>query len=70
MDFFPVSKNSTSQYFFEKSATYFDGELVPKRAHALLPQAKLVNSFKLRFISFKNCNILAVGQPSFLGGFS
>ncbi|CAB0012676.1 unnamed protein product [Nesidiocoris tenuis] len=42
MDFFPVSKNTTSQYFFEKSATYFDGELVPKRAHALLPQAKLV----------------------------
>ncbi|KAF6212232.1 hypothetical protein GE061_012753 [Apolygus lucorum] len=41
MDFFPASKNTTSQYF-EKSATYFDGEMVPKRAHALLPQAKLV----------------------------
>ncbi|XP_024083430.1 bifunctional heparan sulfate N-deacetylase/N-sulfotransferase isoform X2 [Cimex lectularius] len=42
MDFFPITKNTTSQYFFEKSATYFDGELVPKRVHALLPQAKLV----------------------------
>jgi heparan sulfate N-deacetylase/N-sulfotransferase NDST2 len=27
---------------FEKSATYFDNELVPRRAHALLPRAKLV----------------------------
>uniref|UniRef100_A0A1B6I4Z3 [heparan sulfate]-glucosamine N-sulfotransferase n=2 Tax=Homalodisca liturata TaxID=320908 RepID=A0A1B6I4Z3_9HEMI len=42
MDFFPAVKNTTAQYLFEKSATYFDGELVPKRAHALLPGAKLV----------------------------
>lgn len=42
MDFFPIVKNNSAQYLFEKSATYFDGELVPKRAHALLPQAKLV----------------------------
>ncbi|XP_065336089.1 bifunctional heparan sulfate N-deacetylase/N-sulfotransferase isoform X1 [Cloeon dipterum] len=42
MGFFPVPINSSSQYLFEKSATYFDGEQVPKRAHALLPQAKLV----------------------------
>ncbi|XP_075233561.1 N-deacetylase and N-sulfotransferase sfl [Lycorma delicatula] len=42
MDFFPLVKNTTAQYLFEKSATYFDGELVPKRAHALLPHAKLV----------------------------
>lgn len=42
MDFFPIVKNNLAQYLFEKSATYFDGELVPKRAHALLPQAKLV----------------------------
>lgn len=27
---------------FEKSATYFDGEFVPRRAHALLPFAKLI----------------------------
>ncbi|KAI5742735.1 hypothetical protein M8J77_010714 [Diaphorina citri] len=42
MDFFPLAKNSTPQYLFEKSATYFDGDLVPKRTQALLPQAKLV----------------------------
>ncbi|XP_021967195.1 bifunctional heparan sulfate N-deacetylase/N-sulfotransferase [Folsomia candida] len=32
----------TKRILFEKSATYFDNELVPKRAHALLPRAKLV----------------------------
>ncbi|KAF4523771.1 hypothetical protein B566_EDAN013599 [Ephemera danica] len=42
MSFFPVPKNSTAKYLFEKSATYFDGELVPKRAHSLLPHAKLI----------------------------
>lgn len=42
MNFFPVEANSTTRYLFEKSATYFDGELVPKRVHALLPHAKLV----------------------------
>jgi heparan sulfate N-deacetylase/N-sulfotransferase NDST2 len=43
MNFFPVQPNgTTSKYMFEKSATYFDGELVPKRAHALLPHAKIV----------------------------
>ena len=36
-----MDPNSTSVYF-EKSATYFDGDLVPKRVHALLPSAKLV----------------------------
>ena len=42
MSFFPTPTNSTSRYLFEKSATYFDGDLVPRRAHALLPHAKLV----------------------------
>ncbi|XP_059474716.1 bifunctional heparan sulfate N-deacetylase/N-sulfotransferase [Neocloeon triangulifer] len=42
MSFFPVPTNSSAQFLFEKSATYFDGELVPRRAHALLPDAKLV----------------------------
>ncbi|GAB6028457.1 hypothetical protein CHUAL_002617 [Chamberlinius hualienensis] len=42
MSFFPVPENSTAKFLFEKSATYFDGELVPMRAHALLPRAKLV----------------------------
>ncbi|KAJ1528835.1 hypothetical protein ONE63_007209 [Megalurothrips usitatus] len=42
MGFFPIPTNSTSRYLFEKSATYFDGDLVPRRAHALLPHAKLV----------------------------
>ncbi|KAK9869670.1 hypothetical protein WA026_003418 [Henosepilachna vigintioctopunctata] len=42
MNFFPVNANSTTKYYFEKSATYFDGELVPRRVHALLPYAKLI----------------------------
>ncbi|XP_049794710.1 bifunctional heparan sulfate N-deacetylase/N-sulfotransferase [Schistocerca nitens] len=42
MNFFPVPKNGTAKYLFEKSATYFDGDLVPRRASALLPHAKLV----------------------------
>ncbi|XP_066991415.1 bifunctional heparan sulfate N-deacetylase/N-sulfotransferase [Anabrus simplex] len=42
MSFFPIPKNATARYLFEKSATYFDGDLVPRRAHALLPHAKLV----------------------------
>lgn len=42
MNFFPIESNSTTRYYFEKSATYFDGDLVPKRVHALLPHAKLV----------------------------
>lgn len=29
---------------FEKSATYFDNELVPRRAHALLPKSKIVST--------------------------
>lgn len=47
MSFFPVAKSSntttSSRFLFEKSATYFDGELVPRRVHALLPKAKLVS---------------------------
>lgn len=42
MSFFPVPENSTAKFLFEKSATYFDGDLVPLRAHSLLPRAKLV----------------------------
>ncbi|XP_035228174.1 bifunctional heparan sulfate N-deacetylase/N-sulfotransferase-like [Stegodyphus dumicola] len=42
MNFFPVPKNSTDKYLFEKSATYFDGDLVPMRAHAMLTAAKLI----------------------------
>ncbi|XP_022242816.1 bifunctional heparan sulfate N-deacetylase/N-sulfotransferase-like isoform X2 [Limulus polyphemus] len=42
MNFFPVLKNSSSLFLFEKSATYFDGELVPMRVNSLLPYAKLV----------------------------
>jgi len=36
---------------FEKSATYFDNEAVPRRSHALLPRAKLVNCSRTRLIS-------------------
>ncbi|KAG0711310.1 Bifunctional heparan sulfate N-deacetylase/N-sulfotransferase [Chionoecetes opilio] len=42
MNFFPVPANSSSRYLFEKSATYFEGEVVPQRVKALLPHVKLV----------------------------
>ena len=52
MDFFPLPKNSTARFLFEKSATYFEGDQVPRRVHALLPKAKLV---KLEHC-FSRCN--------------
>ncbi|XP_048459447.1 bifunctional heparan sulfate N-deacetylase/N-sulfotransferase 1b [Rhincodon typus] len=42
MDFFPVPSNTSSDFFFEKSANYFDSEVAPKRAMALLPKAKII----------------------------
>ncbi|KAG6461561.1 hypothetical protein O3G_MSEX012699 [Manduca sexta] len=42
LNFFPPSLTNTTQITFEKSATYFDGDLVPRRAHALLPNAKII----------------------------
>ncbi|CAH1793564.1 unnamed protein product [Owenia fusiformis] len=42
MEFFPLPPNTTSNFLFEKSANYFDSELAPMRAYALLPQAKLI----------------------------
>ncbi|KAJ8732912.1 hypothetical protein PYW07_015511 [Mythimna separata] len=43
LNFFPPNmSNTTAQMTFEKSATYFDGDLVPRRAHALLPNAKII----------------------------
>ncbi|XP_037073073.1 LOW QUALITY PROTEIN: bifunctional heparan sulfate N-deacetylase/N-sulfotransferase 2-like [Pollicipes pollicipes] len=41
LNFFPVPNND-SVYLFEKSATYFDSDVVPKRVHFLLPDVKLV----------------------------
>lgn len=37
---------------FEKSATYFDNDIVPRRAHALLPRAKIVCTFPFLCVSF------------------
>lgn len=45
MNYFPATLqngNDTTKYMFEKSATYFDGDVVPRRAHALLPRAKII----------------------------
>lgn len=45
MDFFPSIDQSTSEQqirYFEKSATYFDRALIPKRMHALLPDASII----------------------------
>lgn len=43
MKFFPVPANSSAKFLFEKSATYFEGDMVPRRVRALLPAAKLVS---------------------------
>ncbi|XP_048485283.1 bifunctional heparan sulfate N-deacetylase/N-sulfotransferase [Plutella xylostella] len=42
LEYFPPGPGNSSRLTFEKSATYFDGELVPRRAHALLPNAKII----------------------------
>uniref|UniRef100_A0A8C1T0Y4 [heparan sulfate]-glucosamine N-sulfotransferase n=1 Tax=Cyprinus carpio TaxID=7962 RepID=A0A8C1T0Y4_CYPCA len=42
MDFFPFPSNVSTDFTFEKSANYFDTEVVPKRAAALLPRAKIL----------------------------
>ncbi len=39
MEHFPSSRRKT---IFEKSANYFDADDAPHRAHALLPNAKLI----------------------------
>ncbi|KAJ3587960.1 hypothetical protein NHX12_011555 [Muraenolepis orangiensis] len=42
MEFFPLPSNTSSDYYFEKSANYFDSEVAAQRAAALLPKAKIV----------------------------
>lgn len=42
MDFFPLPSNVSTDFMFEKSANYFDTEVAPKRAAALLPRAKIL----------------------------
>jgi len=40
MDYFPFPDENT--ILFEKSATYFDQDVVPQRLSALLPKQKIV----------------------------
>ncbi|MFT7796277.1 bifunctional heparan sulfate N-deacetylase/N-sulfotransferase 1-like isoform X1, partial [Arapaima gigas] len=42
MEFFPLPSNTSSDFYFEKSANYFDSEVTPHRAAALLPKAKII----------------------------
>lgn len=42
MDFFPFPSNVSTDFMFEKSANYFDTEVAPKRAAALVPRAKIL----------------------------
>lgn len=42
MDFFPFPSNVSTDFMFEKSANYFDTDVVPKRTAALLPRAKII----------------------------
>ncbi|XP_069754105.1 bifunctional heparan sulfate N-deacetylase/N-sulfotransferase 1b isoform X2 [Narcine bancroftii] len=43
MDYFPIPSNTSSDFFFEKSANYFDSEVAPRRAAALLPRVKIIS---------------------------
>ncbi|XP_062909118.1 bifunctional heparan sulfate N-deacetylase/N-sulfotransferase 1b [Mobula hypostoma] len=43
MEYFPIPSNTSSDFFFEKSANYFDSEVTPRRAAALLPRAKVIS---------------------------
>lgn len=64
MSFFPLPKNSTANFLFEKSATYFDGELVPRRVHAILPKAKLVKLLRItdNYLNQGNNFVYSYGQ--------
>ncbi|XP_046892157.1 bifunctional heparan sulfate N-deacetylase/N-sulfotransferase 1-like [Hypomesus transpacificus] len=42
MEYFPLPSNASSDYYFEKSANYFDSEVAAERAAALLPKAKVI----------------------------
>ncbi|XP_061643626.1 bifunctional heparan sulfate N-deacetylase/N-sulfotransferase 1-like isoform X2 [Phyllopteryx taeniolatus] len=42
MEYFPLPSNASSDYYFEKSANYFDSEVAAQRAAALLPKAKII----------------------------
>lgn len=42
MDFFPSPKEMNGTLLFEKSANYFESDIVPRRVAALLPRAKIV----------------------------
>lgn len=44
MQFFPSNDSVDNKIVFEKSATYFDSDIVPKRVQALLPNVKLVRT--------------------------
>lgn len=43
MSFFPSNHSVDNKIVFEKSATYFDADIAPKRVQALLPNIKLVS---------------------------
>ena len=42
MDCFPTKMSANKTYLFEKSATYFDKDIVPKRAFRLLNNSKVI----------------------------
>lgn len=42
MEYFPLPSNTSSDFYFEKSANYFDSEVAARRAAALLPKAKVI----------------------------
>lgn len=38
-----MPSNTSSDFYFEKSANYFDSEVAPRRAASLLPKARIIS---------------------------
>uniref|UniRef100_A0AAY4CD28 [heparan sulfate]-glucosamine N-sulfotransferase n=1 Tax=Denticeps clupeoides TaxID=299321 RepID=A0AAY4CD28_9TELE len=62
MDFFPFPSNVSTDFMFEKSANYFDIEVTPKRAAALLPRAKILALLINPVDRAYSCNNMAAHQ--------
>lgn len=71
MEFFPIPSNTTSDFYFEKSANYFDSEVAPRRAAALLSKAKiitiLINPADRAYSWYQVSLCLSPGWPSPVG---
>lgn len=69
MEYFPLPSNTSSDYYFEKSANYFDSEVAAQRAAALLPKAKiitiLINPADRAYSWYQVCHLHSESAPFF-----